>query len=227
MKITIEALTEGPGYSVLDQWVPLTDLKEISEISLVPHRGKTAEGLYWTKEESAVELALWWSQQVRDHPAVQRIARLCVSVVQGIFAKPEMYSADCIVNTALNRQNVYPHQDTPYRFSQWQHHKELLAVQFLVPLQDFTANNGATAVVDHSYRYLWETSDLYAGVYDRWFRDNLRQVEMRCGDILAYNPRLVHSTMPNLTDCDRRALLISVMDHTLAETLIDIDNIWR
>jgi len=228
MKITVDSLAESPGYTVLKRWIPEEDLREISEIELSPLRGKTAQGLYWANSDHTLrpDLALWWSQQVRDHPTVQKVAALCISAINAVFDRPRVYSADCIVNTPANQQKVYPHLDTPYRFPQWHKSRDMLAVQFLIPLGEFTAENGATAVVENSHRYLWNINDLYTGVYDQWFLDNLKQVSMQPGDILVYNPRLLHSTMPNHTDKDRRALLISVMDHMLAETLIDVDNIW-
>lgn len=220
-------MTEGPGYTVLDRWIAKEDLTAVALIPLTAHRGKTAEGLYWPGDSGPPVLALWWSQQISGSPAVQRIADLCMASIGGLFADPAVYASDCIVNTGANRHRVYPHIDTPYRFPQWERSRDLLAVQFLVPLVEFTVENGATAVVEHTHRYLWTVKDLYRGVYDQWFRDNCRQIQLKPGDILAYNPRLLHSTMPNLTDRDRAALLISVMDRSLISSVSAVDGTWQ
>jgi len=221
--MVIESLTTGPGYTVLRRWIPLPVLDEISRIKLVPQRGKTAEGQYWKLPEAQPELALWWSQQISQHAAVRQVTDLCRSAIGTLFSEAKIYAADCIVNTGLNQHRVYPHIDTPYRFAAWQRSRDLLAVQFLVPLVEFTAENGATAIVEHSHRYLWDIKELYRGVYDQWFLDNHLQILMQPGDILAYNPRLVHSTMPNHTDKDRRALLISVMDQEIVTAVAAVD----
>jgi hypothetical protein len=221
-------LTAGRGYRVLKSMISSLTIETILGLDLEQRRGKTADGIYWADfhEGARPDLALWWSGQVKHEDPVRPISDLCLDPCRSTFVRPVVYSADVIVNTAANRTKVYPHQDTPYRFPQWSGCRELLAIQFLIPLSDFTKTNGATALVPGSYRYQWNIDQLYAAVYDQWFLDNLEQVTMQIGDILVYNPRLVHSTMPNLTDRDRRALLISIMDQQLSDTLIDVDNIW-
>jgi hypothetical protein len=221
-------LITGKGFDILRSCIDRSTIEKIDNLELESRRGKTADGNYWADfhEGDRPELALWWSQQIKDEPALIPICDPCLDLSRSCFARPVVYSADIIVNTASNRSKVYPHQDTPYRFPQWSKCRDLLAIQFLIPLNDFTENNGATAVVSGSHRYQWNTDQLYAGIYDSWFLDNLEQATMQVGDILVYNPRLIHSTMPNLTDSNRKALLISIMDLELADTLINVDNIW-
>jgi len=221
-------LVTDRGYEILPCQISRSTIDAVRGLVLEQRRGKTADGSYWADFHQGARpmLALWWSQQLKDEPALIPIKDLCLDLSRTAFSRPVVYSADVIVNTADNRTKVYPHLDTPYRFPQWSSSRELLAIQFLIPLSDFTKTNGATALVPGSHRYQWNIDQLYAAVYDQWFLDNLEQVTMQIGDILVYNPRLVHSTMPNLTDNDRLALLISIMDQQLADTLINVDNIW-
>lgn len=221
-----DELTRGPGWASLSSSIPSSWARDLDQIPLDPRRGKTASGTYWDGQGEAPELALWWSQQVSSDSTVSLITNYCLGQVTARFNLPVIYSADVIVNTTLNRERVYPHQDTPYRFPKWHRERGLLAVQFLVPITEFTYLNGATGVVDDSYRYHWNTDDLYSAAFDRWFQMNQHQIQMGPGDILAYNPRILHSTMPNRSDRDRKALLISVMEQALAQELKSVDNIW-
>ena len=53
--------------------------------------------------------------------------------------------------------------------------------------------------------------------------DNYTQYTAPAGSMVAWHPRLLHSTMPNKTDQVRRALLIHAAEKTTARRLEVID----
>lgn len=228
--MNIEQIKGSPGWTVLASFFPRPAVEAVALLrnDFVKTRGTRADGTYWrhSSGEPEPELAIWWSQQLADQQPVDQIAQAFIETYGLEFNDPVVYSADCIVNTPLN-QRSYPHVDSPYRFTEWQRDRSLLAIQCLVPLGDFSAANGATAVVDDSHRYHWSMEDAYQAHYDRFFFANSHQPRMGLGDVLVYHPRLLHSAMPNYTNSERVALLISIMDRGLAVRLKEQDNIWR
>lgn len=228
--MNIEQIKGSPGWTALASFLH-RDLPE-AVLALRPDfvktRGTREDGTYWrhTSDDEEGQLAIWWTQQLADLPAVERISQRFVEAYGLEFNDPVVYSADCIVNTPLN-QRCYPHVDSPYRFTEWQRDRTLQAIQCLIPLGDFSASNGATAVVNDSHNYHWSMDDAYQGHYDRFFFANSHQPRMGLGDALVYHPRLMHSAMPNYTSSERVALLISIMDRGLAVRLRDLDNIWK
>ena len=75
-----------------------------------------------------------------------------------------------------------------------------LACQTLIPLQDFTKQNGATAVVPNS-QLLCSYPD------DTMFNQNAIQLELEAGDLLMYHSLLWHRASHNHSDSDRTCLL--------------------
>jgi len=72
----------------------------------------------------------------------------------------------------------------------------------------------------------WVVKESYRGVYTEEFLANVVQPEMAPGDVLIYNPRVLHSTMPNQTNVVRRALLSHVTTIEMVKKLKLVDNIW-
>lgn len=228
--MNIEQIKGSPGWTVLPSYLPIATVEAVLplQLSFIKTRGTAVDGSYWrhSSGEPEPELAIWWTQQLAAEPSVEAISQTFIETYGLEFNDPVIYSADCIVNTGQN-QKCYPHVDSPYRFTEWQRDRSLLALQCLVPLGDFSAANGATAVADDTHQYHWNMEDAYHGHYDRFFYANSHQPRMGLGDALVYHPRLMHSTMPNYTSSQRVALLISIMDRGLAVRLRDLDNIWR
>jgi len=228
--MNIDLIKGSPGWTSLASFLHRDLPEAVSALrpTFTKTRGTRVDGSYWrhSSGEPEGELAIWWTQQLADQPEVAAISQRFIEAYGLLFNEPVVYSADCIVNTELN-QRCYPHVDSPYRFTEWQRDRTLLAIQCLVPLGDFSAANGATAVVDDSHHYHWSMEDAYQGHYDRFFFVNSHQPRMGPGDALVYNPRLLHSAMPNYSSSERVALLISIMDRGLAVRLKEIDNIWQ
>ena len=218
------------GFVVLKSLLNISMIEGINRKQdlLVPHRAHGLDHKYYPKSKlsECTDLGIWWSQQITCWPEVIEISKTLIATLDGIFDKPCAYIADIITNEPGNTF-VKPHIDTPYRFDRWWASTELLGVQCIIPLCDFTRENGGTGVLPGSHTRSWVVKDSYAGKYNEEFLAGVHQPEMSLGDVLIYHPRTLHSTMPNLTDQPRRALLIHITSQYMADRLIKEDSIWK
>jgi ectoine hydroxylase-related dioxygenase (phytanoyl-CoA dioxygenase family) len=194
---------------------------------LEPQRGHDFTAKYFPKKDltGLEELAIWWSQQVVDWPCVHRINQQLLYITQSWFDNNCVYVSDVITNEPGN-QFVKPHIDSPYRFDEWHEEVDLLGVQCIVPLCEFNKDNGGTGLYPGSHLKNWIVKDSYKGVYTEEFLANVIQPKMNIGDVLIYNPRVLHSTMPNNTTLKRRALLTHITTKEMVKKLKLVDNIW-
>lgn len=217
------------GYDVYKNIIPLSVIDRINTKTnlLVPHRAHGLNHKYYPKNKvhECDQLGIWWSQQLTAWPEIQDISTILIHNLSVLFTDPSMYVADIITNEPGNTF-VKPHIDTPYRFDQWHDSTELLGVQCIIPLCHFTKENGGTGILPGSHLKNWVVKDSYRGLYNEEFLNGVIQPEMHPGDVLAYNPRLLHSTMPNSTYIPRRALLIHITNKNMIEQLKLVDNIW-
>jgi ectoine hydroxylase-related dioxygenase (phytanoyl-CoA dioxygenase family) len=216
-----------------DVFSKIIDVKLIEKINkktdlLVPHRGHAMDHKYYPADKIAEckDLAVWWSQELSGWPEVQQITRQLIDVIGVMFDDPAAYIADIITNEPGNT-HIKPHIDSPYRFPKWWDEDELLGVQCILPLCEFTKENGGTGVLPNSHNTRWVVKDSYAGKYNEEFLAGVEQPKMSPGDALIYHPRTLHSTMPNNTDVPRRALLIHITSKEMARLLQQEDTIWQ
>lgn len=217
------------GYCVVRNVIDIKDIDALNYLQnyLEPQRGHDFTAKYFPRKQlnEAGKLAIWWSQQVVDWECVRFINYRLLEITRGWFDNNIIYVSDVITNEPGN-QFVKPHIDTPYRFDQWHEEFDLLGVQCIIPLCNFNKVNGGTGLYPGSHLRNWVVKDSYRGVYTEEFLANVVQPEMNPGDVLIYNPRVLHSTMPNNTDLTRRALLTHITTRELAEELKLVDNIW-
>jgi hypothetical protein len=180
------------------EWV--SKLNSLTDL-LIPQRGHDFEFKYFPRRQldQATDLAIWWSQQVTTWNGAKEINNRLLELTADLFDEPnQVYVSDVITNEPGN-QFVKPHIDSPYRFDQWHDSFELLGLQCIVPLCDFSKANGGTGIYPGSHLTNWNVQDSYKGKYTQEFMEHVYQPEMSVGDILIYNPRVLHSTMPNNT----------------------------
>ena len=220
---------EEQGYCVVNNvfdpaWINTLD--QLHDL-LVPQRGHDFNAKYFAKDklQEAESLAIWWSQQVANWQSVLQINRRILEITAGWFDSNEVYVSDIISNEPGNKF-VKPHIDSPYRFDRWHDVSELLGVQCIVPLCHFNKENGGTGIYPGSHLKNWIVQESYRGTYTEEFLANVLQPEMAPGDMLIYNPRLLHSTMPNNTNQTRRALLTHITSREMVKQLKMVDNIW-
>jgi ectoine hydroxylase-related dioxygenase (phytanoyl-CoA dioxygenase family) len=217
------------GYCVVSNIIKQDDIECLNYLQnyLEPCRGHDFTAKYFPKKklDEAGKLAIWWSQQVVGWECVKSINRCLLDITKDWFDNNIVYVCDVITNEPGN-QFVKPHIDTPYRFDPWHENFELLGVQCIVPLCKFDKQNGGTGLYPGSHLRNWVVQDSYRGVYTEEFLEHVVQPEMNTGDVLIYNPRVLHSTMPNNSDIQRRALLTHITTKEMVEPLKLVDNIW-
>jgi ectoine hydroxylase-related dioxygenase (phytanoyl-CoA dioxygenase family) len=103
----------------------------------------------------------------------------------------------------------------------------MLGVQCIVSLFDVDENNGSTGLVSESQHRDFYIDMCYSGYYDKWFSRKKTQPIMPKGSLLMYNCRVLHSSMPNLSDKPRPALLMNYLDGNIVEEVRKQDNIWN
>jgi len=195
---------------------------------LVPHRGHAMDHKYYPAHciHECKDLAVWWSQELSAWPEVKAITDQLIKLVGVLFNDPDSYIADIITNEPGNT-HIKPHIDSPYRFARWWDEDELLGVQCIIPLCEFTQENGGTGLLPNSHNTRWVVKDSYAGKYNEEFLAGVVQPNMHIGDALIYHPRTLHSTMPNGTEVPRRALLIHITSKEMVRLLRQEDTIWQ
>jgi hypothetical protein len=229
-RIKLHQLFADIGYGVFKNVADPQLIEAINKKTslLVPHRGHATDHKYFPADRIAEckDLAVWWSQEVSGWPEVQEITKQLINVIGVMFDKPSSYIADIITNEPGNT-HIKPHIDSPYRFPKWWDEDKLLGVQCILPLCEFTKENGGTGLLPNSHNTRWVVKDSYAGKYNEEFLAGVEQPKMTSGDALIYHPRTLHSTMPNNTDVPRRALLIHITSKEMARLLQQEDTIWQ
>jgi ectoine hydroxylase-related dioxygenase (phytanoyl-CoA dioxygenase family) len=217
------------GYCIVPNAVNTEDIDCLNYLQnyLEPQRGHDFTAKYFPRKtlNEAGKLAIWWSQQLTGWECVKSINHNLLEITKGWFDNNVIYVSDVITNEPGN-QFVKPHIDSPYRFDQWHETFELLGVQCIVPLCEFNKLNGGTGLYPGSHLKNWVVKDSYRGVYTEEFLNHVVQPEMNPGDVLIYNPRVLHSTMPNNTDIQRRALLTHITTREMVTQMKLVDNIW-
>jgi len=217
------------GYCIVRNVVDIEDINGLNYMQsyLEPQRGHDFTAKYFPRKtlHEAGKLAIWWSQQLTSWECVKSINQRLLEVTEGWFDNNVVYVSDVITNEPGN-QFVKPHIDSPYRFDKWHETFDLLGVQCIVPLCEFNKLNGGTGLYPGSHLKNWVVQDSYRGVYTEEFLKHVVQPEMSPGDVLIYNPRVLHSTMPNNTDIQRRALLTHITTMEMVKEMKLADNIW-
>lgn len=159
---------------------------------------------YWSEQ---CKHTTEWVQQ-RLHP----IANECLQ---------ENYAWFCVdfhvANPGCNY--VHAHIDTPYQFQPWHLITELIGLQFLIAVDDFTIWNGGTRFVAGTHREHFELDTIGSESLNEFLLEHGATFAAPAGSVLIYHPRTLHSTMPNHTAQPRRALLLNAVRSTLIDSL--------
>ena len=90
----------------------------------------------------------------------------------------------------------------------------------------FTLKNGATAYLPGSCNMKIDYRDLeeFRDVYNDMLVDSGTQFLSKPGDVLMYDSRTLHSTMPNNSNEFRSALLINILEKDIIPRVRELDN---
>jgi ectoine hydroxylase-related dioxygenase (phytanoyl-CoA dioxygenase family) len=229
MKEPKDILVSKEGYILFSKFIPsilITDfVKLLPELKLVRATNKQRQ---YAEKDKITELSsvdVWWSQEVDSYKETLAIRRIVDPLVLQNFPTFKHYVSD-VVTINPNTDYMNPHVDTPHRFAKWNYDKRFLGIQCVVSLDYMDKTNASTGLVPFSQKRDFDIAKCYKGEYDNWFKSNCQQLEMSKGSLLMYNCRVLHSSMPNMTDKPRPALLINYLEKSIMDEVKTLDNVW-
>lgn len=210
-------LLAGKGYALLPQVISREDVVEAKEI-IVKHSEKHSEKVthFQGGQESRRHLQRRVWNLLNKGEVFERMVQLpCLMDAVGSFLGDEF----CMGSVAANRilpggPGQEPHIDYPY----WDLHKPAsfpynlasmfpLNCQVTILLDDFTPENGATAILPGSQvwcRYPQEGEE-------KTFFDSAERMLGKAGDAAIFFGLAWHCAMPNHSNADRTAILIQYL----------------
>lgn len=190
------------------------------------HRGNGVDGKYYSEHDGKREYDVWWTTQPPKEMWVPVVVQLKDTITH-LFGHDgwDIHVVDCIT-TRPNSSKIYAHIDTPYRFEEFSKVNETLGVQIILPLDNFTLDNGATAYLPGSYAEQIDYNDLEKNRehYNHRLLTEGQQFLSQPGDVLMYDGRTLHSTMPNKTQEFRSALLINALKSDIVKRVQELDS---
>lgn len=189
------------------------------------HRGNAVDGKYYSEHDGEREYDVWWTKQPPREmwqPIVEQLA----SPISVFFGDKEwdIHCVDCIT-TRPKSSKVYAHIDLPYRYDEFWNVDRTLGVQIIIPLDDFTLENGATIYLPSSHLMRVDPQTFEEKrdeLTDMLLNQGVQNVS-KAGSVLMYDGRILHSTMPNHSDQFRSALLINVMEKDIIPRVQELD----
>jgi len=161
-----------------------------------------------------------WSQTPEDNQIINEkilpvLSNICDTVFDGEDWGWQMTNRYVMTNYK-HELGVQPHLDAPYLWPQkldCQMAKYLspgpLSLTFMIPLIDFTPENGATAYVRGTHKYIWDTAKWNEAkpVNFQFFQDNYIQPSVEVGGFACFYGNCMHSIMSNSVDEPRRGII--------------------
>jgi len=189
------------------------------------HRGNAVDGKYYAEHDGKRLYNVWWTKQ----PPVEmwKVVELMLQPIADIFfdGKPSQVHVVDTITTRPGSEKMFAHIDTPYKWEEFRNMNEVLGLQVIIPLDDFTVENGATMFWPGSHTMGFKHEDLISDVpkYNQMLLENGQQFVAHAGDALIYDGRTLHSTMPNNSDDFRSALLVNFLRSDIVLRVRELD----
>lgn len=190
------------GYAVL----PLLSEDQVERLADIYRREHSlstdAGGMFYSMYSSDHEYRL------RVHQEIQEIL---LPVLETHFTHYKNVINSFVVKMSGDQSEFYVHQDTTavdeFAFS---------PLSLWIPLQDITPENGALTIVERTHRFFSPYRGVsfpfpFSGILNT-IRRYLRPVYMKRGEVLVFDPRIVHNSMKNTSGKDRVAIICGVFD---------------
>lgn len=213
----IKELVEGDGYIILPQLFSKKAIDEARDI-IVSHSDKEDNKVTHFHGGHKDKISLQrrvWNLLNKGNVFVDMVQHPDIIQIVGKFLGSEF----CIGSIAANRilpggPGQEPHIDYPY----WDMYKREsfphninasfpLNCQVTVMLDDFVAENGATAVLPGSQRW----ARYPAKEEEKMYHDKAARMTGQAGDVVIFYGLVWHSAMPNHSQKDRTAILIQYL----------------
>lgn len=189
------------------------------------HRGNACDGNYYAEHDGKRKYDVWWTTQ----PPIREWLPLVKKIENDISELMDtrdwtIHAVDCITTRPASTK-VHAHIDFPYKFAETENMTGVLGVQIIVPLDPFTVENGATIYMPGSSTLDLVTKDITG--HQAYYNDHLlefgEQFVADPGDVLMYDGKTLHSTMPNNSQDFRSALLINAIRNDALELTLQND----
>lgn len=229
IKIIKSQLTQEDGYIVIERCIPEVLIDNLTKrlYELYPVRASSSNHKYAERDEikNLTDISVWWSQMVMHWPEVIEIEKIVSEHIKVHLNNLAWYASDIVVIEGFSKW-INPHVDTPHRFKKYNYDKRLLGIQAIISLFDLDKNNGSTGLIPKSQLQDYNINFCYQGLYNAFFTKNCIQPKLPKGSVLFYNCRVLHSSMPNLSNKSRHALLLNYLDNSIVDDVKTMDNIW-
>ena len=217
----------GDGYLTIPNVISGMTIEQFRLFARNPHnihRGNAVDGKYYAEHDGDRKYEVWWTTQPPIEMWLPIVQKLTPQIDMFFDGEWTVHCVDCIT-TRPHSSKLYAHIDTPYRFEEFCAVDRTLGVQIIIPLDDFTIENGATAFLPSSHQAMIDYKDLEANRdrYNELLITEGAQFVANAGDVLMYDGRTLHSTMPNNSDRYRSALLINVILEEIVERVKELD----
>ena len=214
------------GFCVISDVLPLNLVEELREheTNVSAHHGFDFENNYITGIEqkdqyiqySTNEISTKFSNKVKEH---------INKYIYKLLPDSESYGTGSFICQKPGWQFIAPHLDTPNRFVKYNKTKELLGVHAFIPIEKFSKNTGGTAFLPGSQNYFIDHWGAIEGKYQDLFLDNCEQINCNAGDLILFNTRCLHSSMPNTSDKLRNAhSIVNVKSNVLEQLKQLVEN---
>ena len=167
-----------------------------------------------------VDWCYHWAETPKDNQIISNsILPVIASICDKVFTGKEwgwQETNKYVMSNFNHDKGVAPHLDAPYLWPQkldCQMVKYLdqgiLSLTFMIPLTNFTMENGATAYVPGTHKYIWDTSIWNESkvTHQQFFRDNYIQPSVEVGGFACFYGNTMHSVMANKTNEVRRGII--------------------
>ena len=209
------------GYTIIPEFLDRADLKKVVDLesNTSPWKGLHKE-LGWQNEKifDKQEYVHYWSVQVKKqtHWLQEKLHPIVSDIMQTNY---KWFLVD-FHTTNPGSDYILAHIDTPYQFRPWNHITELIAVQCLIAVDDFTHESGATRLIAGSHREQTLVEDIGSKELDDKLLAEGSDFVAPAGSVVIYHPRTIHSTMPNMSNKPRSALLLCAVRPDLIDSLV-------
>jgi len=215
---SVREVTHSNGYVLLKQLFNKQDIahaKQLLKDILQKQGGKATHFQGGDDSKTELQARAWnllnkgkiW-QKMSQHPTVLQIARSILG--------EDMQLGSAATNTIYpGGSGQEPHIDYPYwdyfASGSWPHppkHQDVpfyMNVEAIILLDDFTLENGATAVEAGTQTTVTYPTD------KQHFYENMVQVTGSAGDVVVFAGTLHHCAMPNHSSASRSALLLQYL----------------
>jgi hypothetical protein len=234
------------GLAILDDQFDEGDLRDLNEVaSKLPAFVGSNQDKQWLNDTQVEQIQTeggvidWrynWAKTPEDNPFINNtILPTLTNVANIVFdGKPWGWQTtnQYIMSNYKHDTPIAPHFDAPYMWPQArdvQLAKTLpqgpLSLTFMVPLCDFTQDNGATAYVPGTHKHIYDTTlwrDMKAHM-KLFFEDNYIQPSIPIGSVACFFGNCLHSVMPNTTDTARRGIIYRAIRHDALDEMTRLE----